>query len=226
MADEYQVREDIDNLRKEVSDTYSKEEIDEKIIDSGADLSNYALDGHTHTYKDLEDLPIIPTDLGAIVEWDEPNFNSTYINTQSSTLRLARLGNFATVDYYFSLNNALPSSNVVVVDNIPSDFQPKADVLNELTISYNGVVYLFSIDDNKIYLRHYSSGTQGGAISGLFSYITKTVTQEVGSVELSTSSSELWLDKGDTAILTATVLDDEDNPIQDANVLFYAYFCL
>lgn len=223
MADDYQVREDIDSVAKKLSDTYSKEEIDEKIIDSGADLSNYALDGHTHTYKDLEDLPIIPTDLGAIVEWDEPHYDSTYINTSSTNthLRIARLGNFATLDYYFTLNNALPSSNVVVVDNIPSEFQPKNDVFNELTISYNGVVYLFSIVDNKVYLRHYSSGTQGGAISGLFSYITKTVTQEVGSVELSTSSSELWLDHSDTATLTATVLDEEDNPIQDANVLFY-----
>lgn len=145
----------------------------------------YSQTNHTHTYDSLINKPNISVDGSGVIEtWNSPTYNSTYVNSNSSHVNINKIGNIAIVDYYFNLSS-IPSSDTIVVNNIPEDFQPQTR-FNEITTGYNGVIYLLTMLDSKIYLKHYGSGNGTGQISGMITYVVKNIVKEVTSVELET----------------------------------------
>ena len=98
------------------------------------------------------------------------NYNTTYINTDGTNwVKYTRIGQLATLNYYFSLKNTITTSVNNIVSNIPQEFQPTTENDN-IILATNGIQFLIKLEDSYIKLKHYDTGTHSGTIVGTISF--------------------------------------------------------
>ena len=107
------------------------------------------------------------------VLWDTPNYDTEYIETSlgGNSVKGYKIGKIVVMNFYLNFKN-IPTTDTIVVNNIPSDYQPVEQV-NQRFISVNNSLVIFKIVDENIYLRHYATGTLTSNILGTITYICK-----------------------------------------------------
>ena len=105
------------------------------------------------------------------VLWNTPNYNTDYIDTSSSTITLYQVGKVIVLDFYLKFNN-LPTTDTIVVNNIPTSYQP-VNQFNTFITNLGGDVILLTVGGSNIYLKHYGSGTMNSVVTGMITYIGK-----------------------------------------------------
>ena len=101
------------------------------------------------------------------------NFNTAFVDTSASNtnwLRYARLGQIATVSFYFTLKNTITTTENKIVSNIPQAFRPAGNSVHEMVSGTNGFQFKMQLDGEFVKLRHYASGTHDGVITGTLSF--------------------------------------------------------
>ena len=100
------------------------------------------------------------------------NYNTAYIDTgtgNTNYLRYTRIGQIATISFYFTLKNTVTTSYNNIAYSIPSEFQPVNDTV-QIISNTSGVHFGLELTEGYVKLKHYSTSFQGGVIAGTISY--------------------------------------------------------
>ena len=152
-------------------------------------------------------------------EWSNPTWNESYINVTTSThLRLFRMGNLCTLKYYFSTKTGgdIPTTNVNIVTNIPTAFQPKYSPHQEALLNTSGKRFLMTLDGSNLKVLTYESSAMAGTFTGSISYECKGD----GVVPLLTCSANATAYVGDSLTISG-VLSYNNTGIASASVKLY-----